>query len=163
MADIAFIKTPDPLVLTGNPINFRIAGANGTDQLTCVASRTSGDFNTEDWAKRVNYDSTQTVIDGGLVTAGSFRVKDSDNVEWDGIAFNLTKSNETLLTPSLLTNSSKPKADYVKILTNPSKNSLVVNSASLPFTDYLLLNGEPFRDSQTILSYQALVLVRKEN
>jgi hypothetical protein len=58
---------------------------NITDLLTCVTTRLTGDYVALDWAKRVNYDSTQATIDGGLITAGSLRVKDVNNVEWAGL------------------------------------------------------------------------------
>jgi hypothetical protein len=58
---------------------------DGTDHKTCVVQRLTGNFNAADWAKRVNYDSTQVTIDNGIVSAGSFRVKDANNVEWGGM------------------------------------------------------------------------------
>jgi len=58
---------------------------NGTEMYTCVTARSSGNYNANDWAKRVNYDSTQSTIDGGIITAGSIRVKDSDHNEWGGL------------------------------------------------------------------------------
>lgn len=58
---------------------------DGVDLWTCVATRLTGNYTGSDWAKRVNYDSTQATIDGGLITAGSLRLKDGNNVEWAGM------------------------------------------------------------------------------
>jgi hypothetical protein len=67
------------------PYNVGDTWTNGTDLYTCVTTRLTGSYSAGDWAKRVNYDSTQVTIDNGIVSAGSFRVKDSNNVEWGGM------------------------------------------------------------------------------
>jgi len=58
---------------------------NGTNLYTCTTERLTGSFNQSDWTVRVGYDSTQTVIDGGIVSTGSLRVKDANGVEWGGM------------------------------------------------------------------------------
>lgn len=75
----------------------------------------------------------------------------------------LSQSNEVLLTSSLIANSSKPKIDYVKLLTNPSKDIITINASSLPYSDYIDLTGTDFGASRTIQPYQSLIIVRKEN
>jgi len=68
-----------------------------------------------------------------------------------------------LLNSNLFSNSVKPKVDYVKIILNSTKNSIIINNTSLPYQDYVDIDGIDFGTSRTILPYKSLILVRKEN
>jgi hypothetical protein len=58
---------------------------DGTNLYTCITTRLTGSYSSGDWAKRVNYDSTQITMDNGIVTAGSLQVADSSAHVWGGM------------------------------------------------------------------------------
>ena len=49
-------------------------GATRNDIFVCTTSRSSGSFQLSEWDNAVNHDNTKTVIDGGLVTAGTIQL-----------------------------------------------------------------------------------------
>lgn len=64
-----FTTTPVPPYKVGD------IWTDGSFFYRCITKRLSGDsFHTEDWQDATEYDSTQTVIDGGLVTSGTIQV-----------------------------------------------------------------------------------------
>jgi hypothetical protein len=75
MADLAdksathFTTPPTPPYKVGD------IWTNGSFFYRCITKRLVGDdFHTEDWEDATEYDSTQTTIDGGLVTSGTIQV-----------------------------------------------------------------------------------------
>jgi hypothetical protein len=67
-----FVSTPTM------PYDIGDLWVNGTDLRRCATAKTSGQsYNVNDWVVAVNYDNTQTVVDGGLVTSGTIQVAGS--------------------------------------------------------------------------------------
>lgn len=58
---------------------------NGADLFVCIQSRASGSFVQTDWDTATTYDSTATVINGGLVTTGGLRLVGDDGLINAGI------------------------------------------------------------------------------
>lgn len=56
----------------------------------CIRARTSGSYIANDWVEAVYYDNTQTVIDGGIVTAGTVQLAGNDQSIKAGITGNGT-------------------------------------------------------------------------
>lgn len=56
----------------------------------CITKRTSGSYVANDWVEAVYYDNTQTVIDGGIVTAGTVQLAGDDQSIKAGITGNGT-------------------------------------------------------------------------
>lgn len=59
---------------------------NGTDIKYCNTERLTGSYVASDWGLASNYDHTKTVIDGGLITAGSIQLVGDNNVVQAGIS-----------------------------------------------------------------------------
>lgn len=67
-----------------NDLWFRTTDGKSGDLLRCVVARSIGATATaSDWVDATNYDSTQTVVDGGIVTSGRIQLA-GDNVAADG-------------------------------------------------------------------------------
>lgn len=72
-----FVSTPYPpyyigdLWLTGDKTNGKL--------MRCIKERISGSYVSTDWAEAVYYDNTQTVIDGGIVTAGTVQLANGNS------------------------------------------------------------------------------------
>ena len=49
------------------------------DLYRCITERLNGSYNANDWVKAVYYDNTQTVIDGGIVTAGTVQLANKNS------------------------------------------------------------------------------------
>jgi hypothetical protein len=58
---------------------------NGQDLRRCSTARASGSYIANDWVIAVNYDNTQTTIDGGIVTGGTIQVAGDANSILAGI------------------------------------------------------------------------------
>jgi len=68
-----FRSTPYPPYTAGDLwVNSTKEG--GKDIFVCAASRLTGNYNPNDWARSSNYDSTQVVVDAGYVTGGGIKV-----------------------------------------------------------------------------------------
>lgn len=69
---------------TSNPVPPYTQGidiwTNGTDLYKCAVTRASGSYVAGDFVKATGYDNTQTVIDGGIVTAGTLEVAGDSNI-----------------------------------------------------------------------------------
>jgi hypothetical protein len=69
---------------TSNPVPPYTQGidiwTNGTDLYKCAVTRASGSYVAGDFVKATGYDNTQTVIDGGIVTAGTLQVAGDSNI-----------------------------------------------------------------------------------
>lgn len=63
-----FVKTPYP------PYDQGDLWTDGTNLRRCITSRQTGSYVQADWGLATNYDNTQTVIDGGIVTAGTVQL-----------------------------------------------------------------------------------------
>jgi len=89
----------------------------------------------------------------------------SDLAGWknDDSRIDMNRDLEQIITPSLWTNSIKPKENYLYPIINPTKNIITINSFDLPYVDYIDLLGIDFGTSRIIQPYSSLVLVRKEN
>lgn len=76
-------------VFTSTPYTPYYVGdlwVNGTDIKYCNTQRLSGSYVASDWGLASNYDHTKTIIDGGLVTAGSIQLVGDNNVVQAGIS-----------------------------------------------------------------------------
>lgn len=76
-------------VFTSTPYTPYYVGdlwVNGTDIKVCNKERLTGSYVASDWGLASNYDHTKTVIDGGLVTAGSIQLVGDNNVVQAGIS-----------------------------------------------------------------------------
>lgn len=76
-------------VFTSTPYTPYYVGdlwVNGTDIKVCNKQRLTGSYVASDWGLASNYDHTKTVIDGGLVTAGSIQLVGDNNVVQAGIS-----------------------------------------------------------------------------
>ncbi len=84
--------------------------------------------------------------------------------EWisDDVDLDWNRETEAVITPSIQINSSKPKLNYVYVITNPSTEAITVTLANLPYSDYIDLNGVDFGTSRIINPYDSLILVRRE-
>lgn len=51
----------------------------------CNVTRTTGDYVADDWVEAVEYDNTQTVINGGIVTSGTVQLAGNDSTIKAGI------------------------------------------------------------------------------
>lgn len=51
----------------------------------CNVTRTTGDYDAADWVEAVEYDNTQTVINGGIVTSGTVQLAGNDSTIKAGI------------------------------------------------------------------------------
>jgi hypothetical protein len=80
-------------------------------------------------------------------------VADESRVVW-------TRTGETEITPSLYSGSAKPQLNFLIYLTNPAKTVRTVQSADLPYSDYLDMDGVPMSYPFTIPAYGSKVLVR---
>jgi parallel beta-helix repeat protein len=83
-------------------------------------------------------------------------VTDQTRINWD-------RSGELEISPSIWSNSVKPKTNYLYPIINPTKNIIIITSNDLPYSDYIDLTGIDFGISRTINPYESLILVRKEN
>ena len=83
-----FVSTPQPPYDIGD---LWLTGGK-TDGLLkrCIRARTSGRYVANDWVEAVYYDNTQTVIDGGIVTAGTVQLAGNDQSIKAGITGNGT-------------------------------------------------------------------------
>lgn len=83
-----FVSTPRPPYDIGD---LWLTGGK-TDGLLkrCIRARTSGSYVANDWVEAVYYDNTQTVIDGGIVTAGTVQLAGNDQSIKAGITGNGT-------------------------------------------------------------------------
>ena len=83
-----FVSTPKPPYDIGD---LWLTGGN-TDGLLkrCITARASGIYVANDWVEAVYYDNTQTVIDGGIVTAGTVQLAGNDQSIKAGITGNGT-------------------------------------------------------------------------
>ena len=83
-----FVSTPKPPYDIGD---LWLTGGN-TDGLLkrCITARASGSYVANDWVEAVYYDNTQTVIDGGIVTAGTVQLAGNDQSIKAGITGNGT-------------------------------------------------------------------------
>jgi hypothetical protein len=72
---------PNP---NSNPLNYKVGDTwqDGINLKICVSILRDL---ARDFVVRTNYDSTIVTIQNGVVTAGSIRVKDSNDVEWAGM------------------------------------------------------------------------------
>ncbi len=71
-----FTTTPTP------PYKIGDIWTDGSFFYRCITKRLAGDdFHTEDWEDATEYDSTQTVIDGGLVTSGTIQVAGDSTIK----------------------------------------------------------------------------------
>jgi hypothetical protein len=69
-----FVATPTP------PYDVGDLWTDGQDLLRCYhAKAAGGSYSEYDWVVAVNYDNTQTVIDGGLVTTGTVQLRGIGN------------------------------------------------------------------------------------
>lgn len=66
-----FIATPYP------PYDAGDLWTDGSNLRRCITSRQTGSYVASDWGLATNYDNTQTVIDGGIVTAGTIQLAGS--------------------------------------------------------------------------------------
>lgn len=76
-------------VFTSTPYTPYYVGdlwVNGTDIKVCNKERLTGLCVASDWGLASNYDHTKTVIDGGLITAGSVQLVGDNNVVQAGIS-----------------------------------------------------------------------------
>ena len=76
-------------VFTSTPYTPYYVGdlwVNGTDIKVCNTQRLTGSYVASDWGLASNYDHTKTVIDGGLITAGSVQLVGDNNVVQAGIS-----------------------------------------------------------------------------
>lgn len=76
-------------VFTSTPYTPYYVGdlwVNGTDIKVCNIQRLTGSYVASDWGLASNYDHTKTVIDGGLITAGSVQLVGDNNVVQAGIS-----------------------------------------------------------------------------
>lgn len=76
-------------VFTSTPYTPYYVGdlwVNGTDIKVCNKQRLTGSYVASDWGLASNYDHTKTVIDGGLITAGSVQLVGDNNVVQAGIS-----------------------------------------------------------------------------
>lgn len=83
-----FVSTPRPPYDIGD---LWLTGGK-TDGLLkrCIRARTSESYVANDWVEAVYYDNTQTVIDGGIVTAGTVQLAGNDQSIKAGITGNGT-------------------------------------------------------------------------
>lgn len=83
-----FVSTPRPPYDIGD---LWLTGGK-TDGLLkrCIRATTSGSYVANDWVEAVYYDNTQTVIDGGIVTAGTVQLAGNDQSIKAGITGNGT-------------------------------------------------------------------------
>lgn len=83
-----FVSTPKPPYDIGD---LWLTGGK-TDGLLkrCITARASGSYVANDWVEAVYYDNTQTVIDGGIVTAGTVQLAGNDQSIKAGITGNGT-------------------------------------------------------------------------
>lgn len=58
---------------------------NGKVLRKCNVTRTTGDYVAADWVEAVEYDNTQTVINGGIVTSGTVQLAGNDSTIKAGI------------------------------------------------------------------------------
>lgn len=58
---------------------------DGNDLKRCITTRETGSYVAADWGMATNYDNTQTVIDGGIVTAGTVQLAGSSGSILAGI------------------------------------------------------------------------------
>lgn len=63
-----FIEQPYP------PYDPGDLWTDGTNLRRCITGRQTGSYVQSDWGMATNYDNTQTVIDGGIVTAGTVQL-----------------------------------------------------------------------------------------
>lgn len=81
-----FVDTPYP------PYDVGDLWVNGQVLRRCATARASGSYIANDWVSAVNYDNTQTVIDGGLVTSGTIQLAGSGGSILAGITGDGTAS-----------------------------------------------------------------------
>lgn len=83
-----FVSTPRPPYDIGD---LWLTGGKADGILKrCIRARTSGSYIANDWVEAVYYDNTQTVIDGGIVTAGTVQLAGNDQSIKAGITGNGT-------------------------------------------------------------------------
>ena len=83
-----FVSTPKPPYDIGD---LWLTGGKTDGVLKrCIKARTSGSYVANDWVEAVYYDNTQTVIDGGIVTAGTVQLAGNDQSIKAGITGNGT-------------------------------------------------------------------------
>ena len=83
-----FVSTPRPPYDIGD---LWLTGGKADGILKrCIRARTSGSYIANDWVEAVYYDTTQTVIDGGIVTAGTVQLAGNDQSIKAGITGNGT-------------------------------------------------------------------------
>ena len=71
-----FVSTPKPPYDIGD---LWLTGGKTDGVLKrCITARASGSYVANDWVEAVYYDNTQTVIDGGIVTAGTVQLAGND-------------------------------------------------------------------------------------
>lgn len=58
----------------------------GGDLMICITAQETGTYDAEDWDLATNYDSTQVVIDAGIITGGRIQLVGSDNQIKAGIS-----------------------------------------------------------------------------
>lgn len=85
-----FVAQPFP------PYNVGDLWKKGNDLMICNTERLTGAYNAGDWGLATNYDSTQVVIDQGLVTAGGIRVVGSNGQVRAGITGAANISNPVI-------------------------------------------------------------------
>lgn len=83
-----FVSTPRPPYDIGD---LWLTGGKADGILKrCIKARTSGSYVANDWVEAVYYDNTQTVIDGGIVTAGTVQLAGNDQSIKAGVTGNGT-------------------------------------------------------------------------
>ena len=97
--DISYLETligDDNVVFTTQPKPPYKKGdiwINGKIIQKCNNSRESGSFVASDWVEAVEYDKTQTIIDGGIVTSGTIQVAGNTTNVLAGMTGNGTLSS----------------------------------------------------------------------
>ena len=88
VADLEEMIGDDNKVYTAQPIPPYKKGdiwVDGKVLRKCNVTRTTGDYVAADWVEAVEYDNTQTVINGGIVTSGTVQLAGNDSTIKAGI------------------------------------------------------------------------------
>lgn len=72
-----FVSQPVPPYYVGDL--WLTGDSTDGDLYRCITERLKGNYNANDWVKAVYYDNTQTVIDGGIVTAGTVQLANKNS------------------------------------------------------------------------------------
>ena len=72
-----FVSQPLPPYYVGDL--WLTGDSTDGDLYRCITERLNGNYNANDWVKAVYYDNTQTVIDGGVVTAGTVQLANKNS------------------------------------------------------------------------------------